>query len=273
MNHEKIIYLAILRKKHTILTEYTDCSGNFSQIIKEIMDEVINIIEDEPEEYKAKFNYGKYTFYLMKLSNLYMMVMIKKSEHLPNKEEDILFYRLLYSIHEEIIKKVKIENTKKLKAYSLGLYSPDLKTKLTAFNKDKIFFNENLKDEEKIEKFDVLNGKKFDETKQFPILSNEQVHRDNLIYQRIAGLNTSLNSTGTMDSFNEDILQSSLTHPLKDEDIPPISDNNLREDEIIVNNNQKKESNICCLNLIIIILVIILMLLIIYSIFIFKSEI
>ena len=59
MEIEKIIYCAIIKKKHTILTEYTDCSGNFSQIMKQIMDEVINIIIDEPEQYKAKFIYGK----------------------------------------------------------------------------------------------------------------------------------------------------------------------------------------------------------------------
>ena len=49
MNKEdiNIVYTSILREKHTILSEYTECSGNFSQIMLHIMKEIIFIYEGQ----------------------------------------------------------------------------------------------------------------------------------------------------------------------------------------------------------------------------------
>ena len=99
MQNEKIIYLAILRKKHTILTEFTDCSGNFSQITVGVMDEVINVLEKEPSKYKAKFIYGKYIFHVLRDNKIYIITMTKS--HKIQTDNDSLIYNFLFLIHEE----------------------------------------------------------------------------------------------------------------------------------------------------------------------------
>ena len=43
------------------------------------MDEVINVKEDEPIKYKAKFFYGKYTFHILK-DNKKWVVMIQNQK-------------------------------------------------------------------------------------------------------------------------------------------------------------------------------------------------
>ena len=85
MKNERIIYTTIVRKKHTILVEFTDCSGNFSQIAIGIIDEVLNSIEIEPYQYKAKFIYGKYAFYIIKDHNIYIILMVRAKNIKSNK--------------------------------------------------------------------------------------------------------------------------------------------------------------------------------------------
>ena len=49
---ENAIYSAVIRKKNTILSEYTDYSGNFEQTIKKIM-KTISEKNITTENYKA----------------------------------------------------------------------------------------------------------------------------------------------------------------------------------------------------------------------------
>ena len=202
---QKIIYSVILRKKHTILTEYTDCSGNFSQITISIMDEIINKKTDEPYKYKAKFFYGKYIFYLLKDNTIYILSMIKSpKDKLGN---DTIFYSFLLNIHDDISKKINFENPGKLHAYSLSSYSNDLKSKITQINNGDINFSNNIIDKQKnINIFESLDNKAFDEFKQFPILSNEQVHSDNNLTKEVDFNNT----MDTVDSFSDDIMKSNI---------------------------------------------------------------
>ncbi len=206
MQNERIIYSAILRKKHTILTEYTDCSGNFSQIIIAIMDEVINTIESEPHQYKAKFNYGKYIFHILKDYKIYILSMTTSNNYI--KKSDILFYNLLFNIHEDISKKLDFDNPGKLHAYSLSSYTPELKSKFIQFNKGEIKINDILKNKQKnFDIFELLNNKSFSQDKKFPILSNEQVHADkNVIPKDDEYYNINRDIGETIDSFKEDIL-------------------------------------------------------------------
>ena len=217
---QKIIYSVILRKKHTILTEYTDCSGNFSQITISIMDEIINKKTDEPYKYKAKFFYGKYIFYLLKDNTIYILTMIKSPK--VQLDNDAIFYSLLLNIHDDISKKINFENPGKLHAYSLSSYSNDLKSKITQINNGDIKFSNNLIDKlKKIIKFESLDNQAFDEFKQFPILSNEQVHSENNLTKEVDFDNT----MDTVDSFNDDIMKSIIiAYPDNDETIKAIND-------------------------------------------------
>ena len=59
------VYSAIIREKHTILSEHTELSGNFSQIIT--MKDIIIKIETIPNICRSFFYYGRYSFFFLKL--------------------------------------------------------------------------------------------------------------------------------------------------------------------------------------------------------------
>ena len=272
--HQKIVYSAILRKKHTILTEFTDCSGNFSQITKGIMDEVINVKEDEPIKYKAKFFYGKYTFHILKDNKIYILTMTKPQK-VPLDNEN-LFFNFLFSVHKDISKLINFENPGKLRAYSLSSYFNDLKVKVTQFNEGEIKFNNKLINEQNdINKYEVLDDKIFNEYKHFPILSNEQVHSDNNL-QKDVTFDTTVNNCETVDSFNDDILKSYLIadFPKKeaindDEPIPMKPINNTGDFDFNFKEKKRKK----WWPRIIILIVLILIILVVLDIFVFHKFI
>ena len=274
MQNEKIIYTAIIKKKHTILTEFTDCSGNFSQITEGIMDEVINVLENEPSIYKAKFIYGKYIFYVLRDNKIYIITMIKPQK--IKTDNDLLFYNFLLIIHEELSKKKQniFEKPGKLRAYSLSELSPELKAKTIQFNNGEIKFNDAIVNKQKdIIKFDILNEQKFDEYKQFPILSNEQVHSDKNVMSTEIELNTTDQMDKTMDSFNDDLLRSTLMPDerknMEDEEIPlPMKPINSTEfDEGF---RQKKRKIVCPIIIILIIIILIIISILLYF-FVFRK--
>jgi hypothetical protein len=274
MQNEKIIYTAIIKKKHTILTEFTDCSGNFSQITEGIMDEVINVLENEPSIYKAKFIYGKYIFYVLRDNKIYIITMIKPQK--IKTDNDLLFYNFLLIIHEELSKKKQniFEKPGKLRAYSLSELSPELKTKTIQFNNGEIKFNDAIVNKQKdIIKFDILNEQKFDEYKQFPILSNEQVHSDKNVMSKEIELNTTDQMDKTMDSFNDDLLRSTLIPDdrknMEDEEIPlPMKP--INSTEFDVGFRQKKRKIVCPIIIIIIIIILIIISILLYF-FVFRK--
>jgi hypothetical protein len=274
MQNEKIIYTAIIKKKHTILTEFTDCSGNFSQITEGIMDEVINVLENEPSIYKAKFIYGKYIFYVLRDNKIYIITMIKPQK--IKTDNDLLFYNFLLIIHEELSKKKQniFEKPGKLRAYSLSELSPELKAKTIQFNNGEIKFNDAIVNKQKdIIKFDILNEQKFDEYKQFPILSNEQVHSDKNVMSTEIELNTTDQMDKTMDSFNDDLLRSTLMPDdrknMEDEEIPlPMKP--INSTEFDAGFRQKKRKIACPIIIIIIIIILIIISILLYF-FVFRK--
>ena len=172
MKSEKIIYSAILRKKHTILTEYTENSGNFSQIISGIMDELIIGAVSEQLQYKAKFIYGKYIFHILRENDIYIITMSKpsKNESGNKKLNDAFYFNLLIDIREDISKLIDFKNAKKLRAYSLSSYFPQLKNKIIHFNKGEISFSEIISNKQNsVNNYELLDNKIFNESKQFPI--------------------------------------------------------------------------------------------------------
>ena len=58
-----LVYSAILREKHTILAEYTEFSGNFSQIITQIMKDIILNLEGIPDICRTYFFTGNILFF------------------------------------------------------------------------------------------------------------------------------------------------------------------------------------------------------------------
>ena len=80
-----IVYSAIIREKHTILAEYTEFSGNFSQIITQIMKDIIMKFENIPNITRSYFFYGKYALFFLKYKKLYIITMFPNIK-LNNKE-------------------------------------------------------------------------------------------------------------------------------------------------------------------------------------------
>ena len=269
MQHEKIIYTAILRKKHTILTEFTDCSGNFSQITSGIMDEVINVMDNEPNKYKAKFFFGKYIFHILRDNKIYILTMTKPQK--IKTDNDTLFFSFLFSVHEDLNKKKKniFENPGKLRAYSLADFSPELKTKVIQFNSGEIKFNDIIINKQNnINKFDTLNEKQFEEYKQFPILSNEQVHSDKNVIPKEGEFDITEQADKTMDSFNDDILKSVLLVDNQNEVIggeePPFKINSINQTDFDLNFREKKRKKIWPKIVILVIIIIIIVMVLVY---------
>ena len=268
MQNEKIIYTAIIKKKHTILTEFTDCSGNFSQITEGIMNEVINVLENEPSKYKAKFIYGKYIFYVLKDNKIYIITMTKPPK--VKTDNDSLFYNFLLIIHEELSKKKSniFENPGKLRPYSLSDFSLELKTKTIQFNGGESKFNDTIVNKQKdIIKFDILNEQKFDEYKQFPILSNEQVHSDKNVMSTEIELNTTDQMDKTTDSFNDDLLRSTLMpddRKKTEDDESPLPMKPINSTELDVGFRQKKRKLVWPMIVIIIIIILIIVFILLY---------
>ena len=271
MKNERIIYTAIVRKKHTILVEFTDCSGNFSQIAIGIIDEVLNSIEIEPYQYKAKFIYGKYAFYIVKDHNIYIILMVRAKNIKSNI--DFLFYNFLFNIRKDISTKIDVDDPYKLRSYSLGAYLPELKAKVIEFNKSEINFNDNLDKPTDINKFELLDNKIFNESKIFPILSNAQVHAEKNLLSKEKDNNAPYNDETweTLDSFEDDILKGTLLseEKMKEED-SPIDIKDFEETEFDQNFKVKKRKKLWPKIVIPIVLLLIVIILLLLDMFIFK---
>ena len=125
------VYSAIIREKHTILSEHTEFSGNFSQIITQIMKDIIIKIENIPNICRSFFYYGRYSFFFLKYNKIYIITMFPRVK-LNNKE---IIFAFLYSIFDGLKskKEINIEKMDKMKAYTLSLFSGIFSEKIKLF--------------------------------------------------------------------------------------------------------------------------------------------
>lgn len=205
MQTTTIVYTAILRYKHKILSEYTECSGNFSQIITHIMEEVVLETEDQPPLYKACFIYGKYAFYLIKSEKVFIITM---TPNIINANKDLV-YCLLYYIHDLLQKKYTIEKLGKMRAYSITDFTNQLKESIQYYYSNQKFMNKLLNQVREIEIFDDLDNKYFEENIQLPVLSNIQVHPPETPVETIGTINTE-ETGGEMSSFRYETFKDDL---------------------------------------------------------------
>lgn len=256
-----IIYSSIFREKHTILSEYTECSGNFSQIMTHIMKEVIMKFENPPIQYRTYFYYGKYAIFLIKYQKLYIIIMFPNTK-IQNNE---IIFALLYSIFEKLNtqKDIDLEKISKMKAYSLSQFTKVFKEQINEFNSNCNKFIQYLKYGNQFIVFEPFEDRYFDSQIELPILSNEQVHDDKKLNSNddnnISNMNT-LNSIYSQDTFRDDILNQ------KEKLIDDNNGDNLIKENTIEDTNlilkEKNKSNTKCLkkNYIILISIIVLIL-------------
>ena len=213
-----IIYSAILRQKHTILSEYTECSGNFSQIITVIIKDVVMKFENPPNSYRTYFYYGKYAFFIIKSESIYLLTMIPNTK---NNNTDKIF-SLLYCLYENFknTNKINFSEASKMKPYSLAECSSIFKENIKCFCQNINSFNKYLKYHNNFELYEPFEDRYFEKDTHLPILSNEQVHTlkeeedtfeefEEIIENEKSNVkrNKSYNSAKTNDSFNDDILK------------------------------------------------------------------
>ena len=261
-----IVYSSIMREKHTILSEYTECSGNFSQIIEHIMKEVINKFENPPDIYRTYFFYGRYAIFLIKYNKMYILIMF------PNKviNNNEIIFALLYSIFEKLKtkKQFDLKTISKMRAYTLKDFSSVLKEEIQKFNSNCQSFITYLKYNNEFNSYQPFEYIYLESDIELPILSNIQVHAEKKVKNDEEididlSMKASNNSMLTVDSFNQDILKQNKNEQLFEDNSLLLSNN----DNVEENNNLKEKSrkkNKCNrINLIILIIIIVLIIAII----------
>ena len=257
-----IIYSAIIKGKHTILTEYTECSGNFYQIIENIMKEIINKFEEPPNIYRTYFYYGQYAIFLIKYNKIYILIMFPNTK-INNNE---IIFSLLYSLFEKLKTTNDLEKITKMKAQTLNHFAEIIKEQINTFNSNCQAFISFLKYSKQFILYEPFEDRYFEVDAQLPILSNIQVHSEKKKNEESEkeendiSFRKSYNSIMTQDSFKEDILkEKNATIKEEDGDIL-INKNSIEENNFIFKEKERNEFKIKKLKWVIIIIIIILIL-------------
>ena len=233
-----LVYSVIIRAKHTILSEYTEFSGNFSQIIIEIMKEIIMKFENIPNICRTYFFYGKYALFFLKYNKVYIITMVPNVK-LNNKE---IIFAFLYSIFDELKskKEIDIEKMDKMKAYSLTEFSKIFEDKIKLFNSDFNSFINYIKNLQEFPNYEI-NERNFEANIQLPVLSKAQSHAEKNIKEDAdleslernnSILNNSLNSCMTYDSFKDDFLDKNTITNNEYDNNDELKENLVKEIEI-----------------------------------------
>ena len=252
-----LVYSVIIRAKHTILSEYTEFSGNFSQIIIEIMKEIIMKLENIPNICRTYFFYGKYALFFLKYNKVYIITMVPNVK-LNNKE---IIFAFLYSIFDELKskKEIDIEKMDKMKAYSLTEFSKIFEDKIKLFNSDFNSFINYIKNLQEFPNYEI-NERNFEANIQLPVLSKAQSHTEKNIKEDAdleslernnSYLNNSLNSCMTYDSFKDDFLdKNTITNneydnndELKENLVKEIEINDLNKNDELGDNTNLNDTN------------------------------
>jgi len=218
MSKENItfVYSSIIREKHTILSEYTDFSGNFSQIITQIMKDIIIKFENIPKICRTYFYYGKYSIFFFKYNKVYIITMFPNVK-LKNKE---IIFAFLYSIFESLNsnKEIDIEKLEKMKSYTLSSFSQIFSEKIKLFYSNCDNFIKLIKN---LQAFEIFETPKeyYESDINLPILSKTQTHTEAnkvLTEDEINSLEVGNSQNSFKNSFNSNITNDSLREDLLD---------------------------------------------------------
>ena len=256
-----IVYSAIIKEKHTILSEYTECSGNFSQIIEHIIKEIIMNFKDPPNIYRTYFYYGKYAIFLIKYKKVYIIIMFPNVK--INNTEKI--FSLLYCFFEKLksIKQLDLDHMGKMRPYSLKDFSTVFKEQITKFNSNSAAFISYLKTSNDFITYD-LEDRNFEANIELPILSNIQVHEEkkkNEEEEYEISMRKSYNSI-TQDSFKDDILQQYKNEKLVEDDNDLIINKDIDDNKFSLKEKERFGGNKSKLKKLIIIIIVIFFILV-----------
>lgn len=170
----QLIYTVIIRKRKTVLCEFTESSGSFSLIVKRLLEKLNKI---EQTQFRVGFTLENYMFYCLLIDNIYIITMMTITP-LTSNINDLLF-AFLYKIHSTVLSSVDADKLKKAPAYSLDEGVNIFKDNMNLFNQNlKEHFNDFVGKANKIPIEDSLNNQVFDTGNPFAILTKSQIHEN-----------------------------------------------------------------------------------------------
>lgn len=172
--NEKLLYSVILRLKKIILCEFTDYTGNFSYITNLVAKKFNEPDYNKNNEIKLKFIVGNFKIYCLKFNYLYFITCTLNSDKI-DLENDSNIFCYLFEVKNNLLSKIKMDDLKNKKAFSLSNYLDNLKKLTKQFNSNNKVFKKNLKKIQNIINDENLNDKIFDENSIYS-LSTEEVH-------------------------------------------------------------------------------------------------
>lgn len=173
---DKIIYTAIIRKKKSVLCEYTEYSGKFAQITKKVL-QILNSV-DNPSTYRATFSFGKYQFTLLFDNAIYYLAMSNKIS-INSYQENYLF-AFVYKLSVHLKNIYTIDHLSKCHPYSLTDFVNVIEENSSFFNKkSKNKFEDFIQRAVDIEVEKEFYKKRYECDIDFAIMAPEEVHEDN----------------------------------------------------------------------------------------------
>lgn len=173
---DNIIYTAIIRKKKSVLCEYTEYSGKFAQITKKVLSQLNSI--DKSNSFRASFSFGKYQFTVIHESNIYVLTMSDKIS--INSEQENYLFAFVYKIHSLLINQYTKEQLTNSHPYSLTEFVKVIDDNTHYFNKRvKKVFDEYIQRAVDIEAESSLNRQRIECEIDFAIMAPADVHEDN----------------------------------------------------------------------------------------------
>lgn len=173
---DNIIYTAIIRKKKSVLCEYTEYSGKFAQITKKVLSQLNSI--DNRNSFRASFSFGKFQFTSIYQNNIYVLTMSDKIS--INTEQENYLFAFVYKLHSLLSTQYTNEQISNCHPYSLTDFVKVLDDNTHYFNKRvKKVFDEYIQSAVDIQAEPSLNRQRIECEIDFAIMAPSDVHDDN----------------------------------------------------------------------------------------------
>ena len=173
---DNIIYTAIIRKKKSVLCEYTEYSGKFAQMTKKVLSQLNSI--DKCNSFRASFSFGKFQFTSIFRNNIYVLTMSDKIS--INSEQENYLFAFVYKLHSLLSQQYTSEQLASSHPYSLTDFVRVLDENTHSFNKKvKKVFDEYIQSAVDIEAEPSLNRQRIECEIDFAIMAPADVHEDN----------------------------------------------------------------------------------------------
>ena len=199
---ENAIYTAVIRKKSIILSEYTDYSGNFEQIIKKLM-KIISEKNIEINIYKATIFISKHKVFILKNTDIFSLLISDIKEEEENTNDYVFCF--LYSIITKLNKLYKPEELQQAKSFSLIDFRNVLEKSMKNFRSNIQYYKEYLNIISSYATENSLNTLQIE--LKLSIHSIVQVHKEHPKEYDALEINSNLSTT--LNGLSESLINSS----------------------------------------------------------------